>query len=49
MVSPKEMGGSGDGHNPEQLFALGYSGESNGVTVDVPVKVRPFASYGSVR
>jgi len=25
MGSPKEMGGSGDGHNPEQLFALGYS------------------------
>lgn len=25
MTSPKEMGGSGDGHNPEQLFALGYS------------------------
>jgi len=25
MVSPKEMGGAGDGHNPEQLFALGYS------------------------
>jgi Ohr subfamily peroxiredoxin len=22
---PKEMGGAGDGHNPEQLFALGYS------------------------
>jgi len=25
MGSPKEMGGTGDGHNPEQLFALGYS------------------------
>ncbi len=25
MALPKEMGGSGDGHNPEQLFALGYS------------------------
>ena len=22
---PKEMGGSGEGHNPEQLFALGWS------------------------
>ena len=22
---PKEIGGAGDGHNPEQLFALGYS------------------------
>jgi lipoyl-dependent peroxiredoxin len=25
MSLPKELGGSGDGHNPEQLFALGYS------------------------
>jgi Ohr subfamily peroxiredoxin len=25
MALPKEMGGAGDGHNPEQLFALGYS------------------------
>ena len=25
MALPKEMGGNGDGHNPEQLFALGYS------------------------
>ncbi|TPE63640.1 organic hydroperoxide resistance protein [Sandaracinobacter neustonicus] len=25
MSIPKEMGGAGDGHNPEQLFALGYS------------------------
>ncbi len=25
MGLPKEMGGNGDGHNPEQLFALGYS------------------------
>jgi lipoyl-dependent peroxiredoxin len=25
MALPKEMGGSGDGMNPEQLFALGYS------------------------
>ncbi len=25
MAFPKELGGSGDGHNPEQLFALGYS------------------------
>ena len=22
---PEEIGGAGDGHNPEQLFALGYS------------------------
>jgi lipoyl-dependent peroxiredoxin len=25
MALPKEVGGAGDGHNPEQLFALGYS------------------------
>jgi hypothetical protein len=32
MAAPKEIGGAGDGHNPEQLFALGYS----------PATVRPF-------
>src|SRR5215207_4790008 len=25
MAAPKEIGGAGEGHNPEQLFALGYS------------------------
>ena len=25
MALPKEIGGAGDGHNPEQLFALGWS------------------------
>jgi Ohr subfamily peroxiredoxin len=25
MALPKEMGGNSDGHNPEQLFALGWS------------------------
>jgi Ohr subfamily peroxiredoxin len=25
MAFPKEVGGSGEGHNPEQLFALGWS------------------------
>lgn len=25
ITTPKEMGGSGTGQNPEQLFALGYS------------------------
>jgi osmotically inducible protein OsmC len=25
MSFPKELGGNGDGHNPEQLFALGWS------------------------
>ena len=25
MAIPKEVGGAGDGHNPEQLFAIGWS------------------------
>src|SRR5260370_11393965 len=25
MAAPKEIGRGGDGHNPEQLFALGHS------------------------
>lgn len=25
MATPKELGGSGNGANPEQLFALGYA------------------------
>ncbi len=25
LMPPKEMGGNGDGTNPEQLFAMGYS------------------------
>lgn len=25
MASPKELGGSGKGHNPEELFAVGYA------------------------
>lgn len=25
MTSPKELGGSGLGHNPEELFAIGYA------------------------
>src|SRR6056297_891834 len=25
MTSPKELGGSGQGHNPEELFATGYA------------------------
>ena len=25
MTSPTELGGSGKGHNPEELFALGYA------------------------
>jgi organic hydroperoxide reductase OsmC/OhrA len=30
LTLPKAIGGRGDsGHNPEQLFAAGYSGKSN--------------------
>lgn len=25
MTSPRELGGSGKGHNPEELFAVGYA------------------------
>jgi osmotically inducible protein OsmC len=25
MALPKDLGGAGDGHNPEQLFAIGWS------------------------
>ena len=25
MAFPKELGGNGEGHNPEQLFAIGYA------------------------
>lgn len=28
LSTPKALGGNGDGVNPEQLFASGYSGES---------------------
>ena len=25
LATPKELGGNGDGQNPEQLFAMGYA------------------------
>lgn len=28
LAKPKSLGGKGDGQNPEQLFAMGYAGES---------------------
>ncbi|WP_194818095.1 organic hydroperoxide resistance protein [Nocardia sp. XZ_19_385] len=44
LTSPKELGGSGEGTNPEQLFAAGYAacfhgalrlvGKNDGVNVD---------------
>jgi hypothetical protein len=27
LALPKELGGSGKGENPEQLFAMGYAGK----------------------
>ena len=27
LAIPRSLGGKGDGHNPEQLFAMGYTGE----------------------
>ena len=26
LATPKELGGNGNGQNPEQLFAMGYAG-----------------------
>lgn len=28
---PRSLGGKGDGQNPEQLFAMGYAGESTDI------------------
>lgn len=27
LATPKALGGTGKGHNPEQLFAAGYAGK----------------------
>jgi lipoyl-dependent peroxiredoxin len=35
MATPKEMGGSGEGSNPEQMFALGYAACFNGAVLAV--------------
>ena len=35
MALPKEMGGSGEGSNPEQMFALGYASCFNGAVLAV--------------
>jgi hypothetical protein len=32
LAMPKELGGSGNGQNPEQLFAMGYSGTFTSVS-----------------
>ena len=29
LATPKALGGNGNGHNPEQLFAAGYAGEKS--------------------
>ncbi len=33
MALPKELDGAGDGHNPEQLFALGYEDRTRSVPI----------------
>jgi len=38
---PKEMGGSGEGANPEQLFAIGYAACFHSALRAVPVRRRP--------
>jgi osmotically inducible protein OsmC len=38
MTFPKELGGSGEGHNPEQLFALGYSACFNQAVIGLSKK-----------
>src|SRR4249919_1931551 len=38
MALPKDLGGSGEGHNPEQLFALGYSSCFNQAVIAISKK-----------
>lgn len=56
LAPPKEMGGSGDGVNPEQLFATGYAAcflgamrfyaSNNGLTVPDDAKVTVHVGIG---
>ena len=48
LTSPKEMGGSGLGTNPEQLFAAGYSACFNGALMMVAKKAGVDASAAQV-
>ncbi|WP_426954712.1 organic hydroperoxide resistance protein [Muricoccus radiodurans] len=51
LAVPKEMGGSGDGNNPEQLFAAGYAacflGAMKAVSAKGPTKVPADATVTS--
>ena len=54
LAKPKEMGGTGDGNNPEQLFAAGYSAcflgaikaAAAGEKVNVPADTTVTATVG---
>lgn len=48
LTSPKEMGGTGEGTNPEQLFAAGYSACFNSALMMVARRARVDASAAEV-
>ncbi len=48
LTAPKEMGGSGTGTNPEQLFAAGYSACFNGALMMVAKAAKVDASAAQV-
>ena len=48
LAAPKEMGGTGEGTNPEQLFAAGYSACFNGALMLVARRVKVDASAAQV-
>ncbi|CUA77999.1 putative protein ACIAD3023 [Rhizoctonia solani] len=59
LASPKEMGGSGQGNNPEQLFALGYAScflgalqlvaKNKNVKLSDDVKIKAAVSIGEAK
>ncbi|GAA1433465.1 organic hydroperoxide resistance protein [Microlunatus lacustris] len=48
LAAPKEMGGTGEGTNPEQLFAAGYSACFNGALMMVARRAKVDASAAQV-
>lgn len=48
LAGPKEMGGTGEGTNPEQLFAAGYSACFNGALMMVARRAKVDASAAQV-
>ena len=48
LAGPKEMGGTGEGTNPEQLFAAGYSACFNGALMMVAKRAKVDASAAQV-